>query len=128
MANNIPASVVEKYIDGYFKIKYPVSEKKQPHFWDAVKKLSEDINADVSSLINDEDPFCIGESSKTFIHIGRNDKTIKTVTDLAKKIASEIITEESKTAFQFDLFILTKKIKALEEQIKYSNPGGGIYS
>ena len=47
MAKYVSKEVAEKYIDGYFKRKYPINESDQPNFWDAVKELVTNINADV---------------------------------------------------------------------------------
>ena len=48
--HKITKDTAEKYINGGFYQKYPISKKVQPHFWEAVILLCEDMNADVSSL------------------------------------------------------------------------------
>lgn len=49
---------VEKYINGYFSKRYPIDKKLQPHFWEAVIMLCENIDSDVTSLIDETSPIC----------------------------------------------------------------------
>ena len=119
MDKSVSKEVAEKYINGYFKSKYPIRESIQPTFWDAVKELVVNINADVSLLIDEDKPFCIPSSTRGSMHICKYGKDIKTVTDFAKKIAQQIIDSESKAVTPVDFFLMERRIEALEESMDY---------
>lgn len=116
MTKNIPDEVINKYFD-YFKIMYRVAESKQPDFWKAVKILCNDINADISSLIDEEKEFC-ASTKMGYRHVSCLDQNAKTVTDLARIIAKKIIEEESKEVRPVDLFLLNKRMENLERKLQ----------
>ena len=119
MEKLVSKEVAEKYIDGYFKSKYPIRESIQPTFWDAVKELVVNINADVSLLINEDFPYCVPSGEKSSMHISRYGKNIKNVTDFAKRIAQQIIESESKPVTPAEVFLMEKRIEALQESMNY---------
>ena len=115
MTKNISDEIIDRYFD-YFKIMYRVAESKQPNFWKAVKILCNDINADVSSLIDEEKDFC-ASTKMGYRHVSYLDQSVNTVTDLAKIIAKKIIEEESKEVRPVDLFLLNKKMEDIERKL-----------
>ena len=119
MEKLVSKEVAEKYIDGYFKSKYPIRESIQPTFWDAVKELVVNINANVSSLINEDSPYCIPSGKRGSMHISRYGKDIRNVADFAKRIAQQIIESESKPVTPVEFFLMEKRIEALEESMNY---------
>ena len=119
MANPVPVEVTEMYIDVYYHAKYPVDEEKQPLFWEAVKLLAIDIEADVSKYIDDNENYCIKASPDAYYHIGYLGQGIKSITDLARKIATEIREVESKQVSPSEVFFLTKRVEALEEMVMH---------
>lgn len=126
MGNSVSAEVADKYINGYFKKKYTVDVSRQPRFWEAVRELSANINADVSSLIDEKADYCImsvGDySSVKYLGLG-----VTTVTEFAKKIAAEIIEEENKTIQPVEVFLLTKRLEEIEITVSYLNARMAIY-
>lgn len=126
MEKTIPAEVVDKYINGYFKHKYHIDIGRQPHFWDAVRVLSANINADVSRIIDENADYCLidvfGYYSVKYV-----ESDVTTVTDLAKKIATEIIEEENKTILPVDVFLLSKKLEEIEKDVNYLRARNAIY-
>ena len=120
MAKPVSKEVAEKYIDGYFKKKYPIRESAQPTFWDAVKELVVNINADVSELINEDKSYCVPSDEYSSGHISRYGKGIKTVTDFAKTIAQQIIESESKPVSPAEVFLMERRIESLEERMGYA--------
>ena len=121
MEKLISKEVAEKYIDGYFKSKYPIRESIQPTFWDAVKELAVNINADVSSLINEDSPYCVPSDENSSTHISWYGENIRNVTDFAKMIAQQIIESESKSVTPVEVFLMEKRIEALEKRMNYMN-------
>lgn len=119
MGKIISKEVAEKYIDGYFKSKYPIFEPIQPTFWDAVKELVVNINADVSLLINEGSPYCVPYGKQSLKHISWYLKNIRNVTDFAKWIAQQIIESESKPVTPAEVFLMEKRIEALEKSMNY---------
>lgn len=119
MIKSVPKEVSEKYIEGYFKKKYPIDESKQPFFWEAVKKLCEDASADVSELINEKETICI--QRKNSCYSVTKITGMNSVTDLAKKISCEIINSYSRheSLGSAYCFILEKRIKQLEREVNY---------
>lgn len=111
-----------KYIKGYFKEKYPISTQIQPHFWEAVALLCEDMDTDVSSLINENNPWCLERRKRGtlvhFSHLKSNCKE-KTLNELAHTIASEIIEVDSFPVERVDVFLLQKKVEYLSEKVLY---------
>ena len=120
MSKAVSKEVAEKYIDGYFKKEYPILESAQPTFWDAVKELVVNINADVSGLINEEEAFCVLDGKYSSSHISRYGEGIRTVTDFAKKIAQQIIESESKPVSPSEVFLMKRRIESLEERMGYA--------
>ncbi len=116
MTKPVSKEVAEKYIDGYFKRKYPIREFAQPTFWDAVKELVANINADVSKLIDEDKPFCVPTDEYSSGHISRYGKDIRTVTDFAKRIAQQIIESESKPVSPAEVFLMKKRITKIFTQ------------
>ena len=116
MTKNISDEIIDRYFD-YFKIMYRVAESKQPNFWKAVKILCNDINADISSLIDEEKDFCVS-TKMGYRHVSYLDQNVNTVTDLAKIIAKKIIEEESKEVRPVDLFLLNKKMEDIERKLQ----------
>ena len=116
MAKIISEESFCKYIEGYYKKKYRIDKSKQPHFWDAVWELVKDINADISSLIDDNFAYCV-KDLVGYKNVMSLDKDIKNVSELAKKIAREIIKEEEKEYDPVDIFLLTKKIEYIENKV-----------
>lgn len=121
MEKLVSKEVAEKYIDGYFKSKYPIRESIQPTFWDAVKELAVNINADVSSLINEDSPYCVPSDENSSTHISWYGENIRNVTDFAKMIAQQIIESESKSVTPVEVFLMEKRIEALEKRMNYMN-------
>ena len=121
MERLVSKEVAEKYIDGYFKSKYPIRESIQPTFWDAVKELAVNINADVSLLINEDSPFCVPSDENSSTHISWYGENIRNVTDFAKMIAQQIIESESKSVTPVEVFLMEKRIEALEKRMNYMN-------
>ena len=121
MEELVSKEVAEKYIDGYFKSKYPIRESIQPTFWDAVKELAVNINADVSSLINEDSPYCVPSDENSSTHISWYGENIRNVTDFAKMIAQQIIESESKSVTPVEVFLMEKRIEALEKRMNYLN-------
>ena len=121
MEKLVSKEVAEKYIDGYFKSKYPIRESIQPTFWDAVKELAVNINADVSLLINEDSPFCVPSDENSSTHISWYGENIRNVTDFAKMIAQQIIESESKSVTPVEVFLMEKRIEALEKRMNYMN-------
>ena len=119
MEKLVSKEVAEKYIDGYFKSKYPIRESIQPTFWDAVKELAVNINADVSLLIHEDSPFCVPSDENSSTHISWYGENIRNVTDFAKRIAQQIIESESKPVTPAEVFLMEKRIEALEESMNY---------
>lgn len=120
MSKAVAKEVAEKYIDGYFKKEYPILESAQPTFWDAVKELVVNINADVSGFINEENAFCAPDGKYSLGHISRYGEGIRTVTDFAKKIAQQIIDSESKPVRPAEVFLMERRIESLEERMGYA--------
>ena len=117
--SKIAKGTAEKYIKGYFCFKYPISEEKQPHFWDAVILLCEDINADVSSLINENQPMCYYTHGEYFsIYSTKIDLKVDSLNQLAHIIASEIIEADSMPIEKADVFVLQKKFEWLSERFE----------
>lgn len=119
MAKSVSKEVAEKYIDGYFKKEYPISESAQPTFWEAVKELVANINADVSNLIDEDESYCVPKGEYSWWHISRYGEGISTVTDFAKRIAQQIIESESKPVSPVEVFLMERRIEALEESMGY---------
>lgn len=115
--SNVSKEVAKKYIDGYFKEKYPICEATQPNFWEAVEILASDIEADVSALINEKKQYCVPYDDYSSKHVSFWGSDINTVTDLAKKIAAEIIKSESTATRAVDYFLLQKDVEALNERV-----------
>lgn len=127
MAKYVSKEVAEKYIDGYFKKKYPINESDQPNFWDAVKELVTNINADVSTLIDENNSLCVPVGEYSLVHISQYGKDIRTVTDFAKRIAQQIIESESRPVSPAEVFLMEKRIEALEESISSCKTLTAIY-
>ena len=104
MEKHVSEAVAEMYIKEYFKNEYRISEEMQPNFWEAVKKLAVDINADVTNLIDEENSFCVPERRNIFRHIS-------------------IIDSENKTVNPVEVFLLEKRIEALERKVHYIELG-----
>ena len=58
-------------------------------------------------------------NSDSFYHIGYLGHGIKSVVDLARKIATEIREVESKQVSPSEVFFLTKRVEALEEIVMH---------
>jgi len=122
MNKKIKESVVDCYINEYYKKKISIYEEKQPNFWKAVKQLCLDYNSDVSNLImkNEKSDFCLlrGDYIR---HISELYKEIAsdtfTTLDAVKLIAQEIIKYESGEDANLRLFLLEKRFESLQEQI-----------
>lgn len=117
MIKKISEEVINLYFEDYFKKEYHVAESRQPKFWKAVKVLCNDINADVSSLIDEEKDFCIS-TKMGYRHVTCLDQNAKTVTDLARIIAKKINEVESKEVRPVDLFLLNKRMENLERKLQ----------
>ena len=119
--HKITKDTAEKYINGGFYQKYPISKKVQPHFWEAVILLCEDMNADVSSLIDETNLWCYYTRSGGFCNILNQNLNLNvtTLNELAHKIASEIIETESIPIKNVDFFVLQQKVEYLTERVLY---------
>ena len=90
--NKITKDIAEKYVNECFYQKYPISKKIQPRFWEAVILLCEDMDADVSSLIDETNLWCYCARSGglyNILNLNLN-LNVTTLNELAHKIASEI--------------------------------------
>ena len=119
--NKITKDIAEKYINGYFYQKYPISKKIQPRFWEAVILLCEDMDADVSSLIDETNLWCYCARSGRFYNILNLNLNLNvtTLNELAHKIASEIIEADSIPIKNVDFFVLQQKVEYLTERVLY---------
>ena len=115
--NKITKDIAEKYINGYFYQKYPISKKIQPRFWEAVILLCEDMDADVSSLIDETNLWCYCARSGRFYNI--LNLNVTTLNELAHKIASEIIEADSIPIKNVDFFVLQQKVEYLTKRVLY---------
>ena len=137
MKFSVPKETAEKYIELQFKSHYEIDKKRQPHFWDAVITLCEDIDADVSKLINEDEPNCLmyyqsGDfySRGGWIHFSVSELKGKfdTVTSLAKHIANQIIEEEKKgPVSRAEFYDLQKKMEYLLKKANYVDPSTITY-
>lgn len=117
----VSPNVAEKYISEYFSKKYQISKKRQPKFWEAVIMLCQDINSDVSSLIDDNQEFCCiaGLGFQHYSCIDTKEATFaNSVVDLAKRIANQIIRSESANVSSVEFFVLQKKVEEIGKSIK----------
>ena len=117
--SKIDKDAAMKYINGYFKKKYPISTQIQPHFWEAVALLCEDMDADVSSLIDETNLWCYCKGGGYSILNQSLNLNVTTLNELAHKIASEIIEVDSIPIERVDVFLLQKKVEFLSEKILY---------
>ena len=119
--HKITKDTAEKYINGGFYQKYPISKKVQPHFWEAVILLCEDMDADVSSLIDETNLWCYCTRSGGFCNILNQslNLNVTTLNELAHKIASEIIETDSIPIKNVDFFVLQQKVEYLTERVLY---------
>ena len=132
----IPREVATKYIEQYFKKRWllgdewkkilRVNEAQQPKFWEMVIRLCENFEADVSDLVNPDErakfflltaykgeEFSIGNA----VCEGYLDKSIETIPDLARYIASQIINAEHQPAdtTNLRLFLLERQVAELNK-------------
>ena len=119
--NKITKDIAEKYINEYFYQKYPISKKIQPRFWEAVILLCEDMDADVSSLIDETNLLCYCARSGRFYNILNLNLNLNvtTLNELAHKIASEIIEADSIPIKNVDFFVLQQKVEYLTKRVLY---------
>ena len=111
----ITRETVDKYINEYYKNKYLIDETVQPKFWEAVILLCCDLKADITGYINDVKKFCV-----RYTNLTRKSITIyevRSVTELAKKIAREIRNNELKDINKFEYFLLRNKVKDMEKML-----------
>ena len=127
MAKNkiISEEVISKYLDNFFKIRYDVVEGKQPNFWEAVRILCNDTEADVSHLLNEENMYCL--RSSLGIQSCYTVNMSKSVLEFALYIANSIRESEARTTTNVDLFILEEKMKKIEEKVRLLGGYSGIY-
>ena len=100
----VPKETAMKYINVHFKQAYPIDEKVQPHFWEAVCKLCENPRAHVSKLIDETNKYCIpliteagwGRYETVNHTVSVFEGEFETITALAKHIAKQIVEEEKK--------------------------------
>ena len=121
MQKSVKREVSEKYIDRYFKKKYLISTTRQPQFWNAVILLCENINLDVSYLIDNRQDFCYNNGNYNYHFSSINTKEAKrakSVTHLAKLIAEQIIEAESMQVSSMELFILQQRVEDMEASIR----------
>ena len=119
--NKITKDIAEKYVNEYFYQKYPISKKIQPRFWEAVILLCEDMDADVSSLIDETNLWCYCARSGglyNILNLNLN-LNVTTLNELAHKIASEIIETDSIPIKNVDFFVLQQKVEYLTERVLY---------
>lgn len=137
MEFSVPKETAEKYIDLRFKSYYTIDEKLQPHFWDAVVVLCEDIDADVSKLIDEEKTYCLpyydrdanwGRGGWIHLDVSELEGNFSTATSLAKHIANLIIEEEKKgPVSRAEFYAYQKKVEYLLEKANYVDPSAIIY-
>ena len=105
-----------KYINAFYKEHCRVSEEKQPHFWDAVAAICENPDCDKYSLgLIEENNFCIKNDFEIFYRC----VPAPSVVSYAIQIAQEIITIDSTPVDAFDLFIINKRLEAIEKNVSY---------
>ena len=113
----VTVKVAERYIDVYYRARYPIDEEKQPLFWEAVKLLTVDLQTDISEYINENENYCIKTDSEHAYYIGNLGAGVRSIMDLARKIANEIREAESKPVSSSEFFFLTKRVEALENLV-----------
>jgi len=113
----VTVEVAERYIDVYYRARYPIDEEKQPLFWEAVKLLTVDLQTDISEYINENENYCIKTDSEHSYYIGNLGSGVRSIMDLARKIATEIREAESKPVSSSEFFFLTKRVEALENLV-----------
>ena len=123
----VTVEVAERYIDVYYRARYPIDEEKQPLFWEAVKLLAVDIEADVSKYIDENENYCVKTTSDNFFHISNLEPGIRSTVELAKKIANEIREVESKPVSPADVFFLSKRVELLEDLVLHHGGSGAFY-
>lgn len=121
MYESVPREVAQGYINGYFKKKYRINEKMQPNFWEAVMVLCENKDADISSLIDEDNERCIIVGSRdmhyVYGYISSVEKDVKNLSDFAKKIADQIIKRESTPISSLEFFILQKQVESMSREL-----------
>lgn len=121
MYESVPRDVAQGYINRYFKKIYPINEKMQPNFWEAVMVLCENKDADISLFINEDNERCIIVGTRDMHYVYGNIssvvKDVKNLSDLAKKIADQIIKRESTPVSPLEFFILQKQVERMSGQI-----------
>ncbi|MBR1884510.1 MAG: hypothetical protein IJ809_06265 [Clostridia bacterium] len=117
MSKSIKESVVNRYINEYYKEVYKISKEKQPNFWEAVRKLCLDPNADVTNLIISNENYCVcTDYIYRYNHISNVVEEAENVLDAIKIISTEIINNEKRKDVNVELFLLEKRVKRLEER------------
>lgn len=122
----IARETVDKYINEYYKVKYLIDETVQPKFWEAIALLCGDAKADITKYISDVKKYCV-----RYTNLTRKSVTIysvRSVTELAKKIAREIRNSELKEINKFEYFLLKNKVKDMEETLTTIENRLGIYN
>lgn len=133
MSESIKESVVDRYINEYYKEKINIDREEQPNFWEAVKKLCLDPNADVTNLIisNENSEYCLYSydysNHKYSYHISKAVKGAKNVLEAAKIIATEIINNENRKDVNVSLFLLEKRIEELEKRTNTLSAFNTVY-
>ena len=115
----VTVEVAERYIDVYYRARYPIDEEKQPLFWEAVKLLSVDLQTDISEYIDENENYCVKIDSEHDYYIGNLGAGVRSIMDLARKIANEIREAESKPVSSSEFFFLTKRVEALENLVSH---------
>ena len=113
----IDKDTIMEYINRCYTRKYPINPQIQPDFWKAVAMLCENIDTDVSSLINEKKPCCVEKQRGRNVHFSSLNQQVSTLFELAQKIASEIIEEDSKLVEKVEIVALREQVKRLEQEI-----------
>ena len=114
----IKTDIIDMYIQIYKK-DYPINEETQPRFWEAVKVLAKNPNADVRKLINEEEPYIIRNGKNSYVHVSRWNSRFKKVEDVVREIASEISNYQNP---ELQGYLLCKFIKESRREPRYKPP------
>lgn len=116
----IPREVIEGYFQSYYKYKWKIDETIQPNFWEAVILLCNNLDADVSHLIDDsvEAQCCIGDFGKRRAHVSEIDDKIKDVKQLAKDIATSIHESETTEISKLEIFLMKKRMESMKRNMR----------
>ena len=112
--------VIEGYFKSYYKYKWRIDETIQPDFWEAVILLCNNLDADVSQLIDDseEAQYCVGDFGTHRAHVSEIDSKIKDVKQLAKDIATSIYESETTEISKLEIFLMKKKMESMKHNMR----------